>query len=74
MQRGELTARVLRSNSRQLDDEVVTSQSVAYLRADGTKVALVHQYLRRDGSLAASGLPDPKYLLVEGIEYAWNGE
>jgi len=29
-------------------------------------VALVHQYLRRDGSLGASGKPDPKMLFDRG--------
>lgn len=37
-----------------------------YLDADGNQIALVHQYLRRDGTLGASGLPDPKWLLHEG--------
>lgn len=44
------------------------SQIVAYY--DGRqKIALVHQYLRADGSIGASGLPDPKELLQGGILY-----
>jgi hypothetical protein len=27
---------------------------------EGREVAVVHQYLRENGSLGASGLPDPK--------------
>ena len=33
------------------------------------KVAMVHQYLRPDGTLGASGLPDPKRLLVNDLLY-----
>ena len=36
-------------------------QVVHYFEA-GREVARVHQYLRRDGTLGASGLPDPKWL------------
>ncbi len=40
------------------------SQLVFYL-LDDQPVALVHQYLRPDGSLGASGLPDPKVVVDE---------
>lgn len=74
MQRGELTPLVLHSSPRTLaDGEPVASQTVAYLDHLGTKVAVVHQYIRPDGSVAASGLPDPKDLVVDGMEYTWNG-
>ncbi len=42
------------------------SQLVTYFDADGERVAIVHQYLRQDGTLGASGLPDPKWLLHGG--------
>ena len=45
------------------------SQYIAYIEFNGTKVAEVHQYLRRDGDLGGSGLPDPKRLLVDGVLY-----
>lgn len=45
------------------------SQIIAYLDDKGSKVALVHQYLRPDGTLGASGRPDPKRLLLEGLLY-----
>ena len=32
---------------------------------NGAVVALVHQYLRPDGSIAGSGLPDPKVLVLD---------
>jgi hypothetical protein len=44
------------------------SQMVAYF--DGRqRVALVHRYLRPDGSVGASGMPDPKELFDDGILY-----
>lgn len=40
------------------------SQLIAYReRNTNRKVALVHQYLRPDGRIGASGKPDPKWLL-----------
>ena len=44
------------------------SQMVAYF--DGVRrVALVHRYLRPDGTVGASGMPDPKELLDDGVLY-----
>jgi len=40
------------------------SQMVYYCAPDGHVVALVHQYLRPDGTIGASGLPDPKRLIL----------
>lgn len=41
------------------------SQEVSYRRKrDGEELARVHQYFRPDGTLGASGLPDPKRLRV----------
>jgi hypothetical protein len=45
------------------------SQVVEYFDRHGTRIAVVHQYVRPDGSLGASGKPDPKYLLHEGTLY-----
>lgn len=42
------------------------SQAVGYFDAEGRQIAVVHQYLRQDGSLGASGRPDPKWLLHNG--------
>lgn len=40
------------------------SQLIAYReRNTNKKLALVHQYLRPDGRIGASGRPDPKWLL-----------
>ena len=45
------------------------SQLLAYSDSNGQVVARVHRYLRPDGSIGASGKPDPKYLLHEGVIY-----
>jgi hypothetical protein len=48
------------------------SQIVAYLDGNGNEIAVVHQYLQPDGTLGASGFPDPKRLLKDGTLYvAW---
>lgn len=41
------------------------SQMVWYFDSSLTRVALVHQYVRPDGTLGGSGRPDPKRLLLE---------
>ena len=70
LQRGELRAVLLRDRHPSLEGAhepfCTRSQAVAYLDANGTRVALVHQYLRTDGSIGGSGLPDPKRILSEG--------
>lgn len=38
------------------------SQIVAYVDSNGSHVAEAHRYLKLDGTLAASGKPDPKAL------------
>jgi hypothetical protein len=45
------------------------SQMVSYLDQNDNEVARVHQYLRTDGSIGASGKPDPKRLLEGDILY-----
>lgn len=48
------------------------SQVVEYVDSQGGRlvvVALVHQYVRPDGSLGGSGRPDPKRVLHDGILY-----
>ena len=45
------------------------SQMVSYRQSDGTEIARVHQYLRMDGTIGASGSPDPKRLYEGGILY-----
>lgn len=46
------------------------SQLVGYVDlALGRTVARVHQYLRTDGTLGASGRPDPKMIYDDGMVY-----
>jgi hypothetical protein len=45
------------------------SQSVHYYSHDAKKVAVVHQYLRPDGTIGGSGQPDPKAIFRDGILY-----
>lgn len=45
------------------------SQFITYLDANDQEVVRVFQYWREDGSLGASGIPDPKRLIVDGIIY-----
>jgi hypothetical protein len=45
------------------------SQIVAYLDPQGRQVAIVHQYLRKDGSIGGSGRPDPKKVFYQGNVY-----
>lgn len=46
------------------------SQGVRYYNSWMEEVAEVHQYLRADGSLGASGLPDPKRVVEGRVVYA----
>ena len=43
------------------------SQIVRYLDHSRKSVAVVHQYLRPDGTLGASGRPDPKAVMKDGV-------
>ena len=67
---GEFTTRVLKSNHGNYKSKgepyCTKSQYVVYLTKNGEFVASVHQYLRPDSSLGASGKPDPKRILVNG--------
>lgn len=45
------------------------SQYVRYVDSDGRMVAEVHRYLRPDGTIGASGVPDPKRISFGGTLY-----
>jgi hypothetical protein len=51
-----------------------SSQIVYYWDGSGQRVAVVHQYLKADGTIGGSGRPDPKYLLHEGVLYVQLGK
>lgn len=57
------TERLARPEANQQPGTV--SQMVWYYDASLRRVALVHQYLRRDGTLGGSGRPDPKRLILD---------
>lgn len=44
------------------------SQQVAYFDR-GVEIARVHQFVLKDGSLGASGRPDPKAVLIDDVLY-----
>lgn len=45
------------------------SQMIVYRDQEGREIARVHQYLRTDGTLGASGKPDPKRLFENEVLY-----
>jgi hypothetical protein len=46
------------------------SLMVSYLNDALGRIFMVHMYLRPDGTLGASGKPDPKWLFENGVVYA----
>lgn len=79
VQSGELLHRTgdynthLNQRQRKKADEprCTRSQIVLYYDHNGTLVALVHQYRRRDGTLGGQGRPDPMWLLYQGHVYVF---
>lgn len=65
---GELITKIKRSDHPEVPpkgEPVCThSQIVYYFDQNGRPLAVVHQYLRPDGSLGASGQPDPKRIIL----------
>lgn len=69
-----LTAKMLRNTLLQDPEKKgepmgTRSQFIRY-SDKGRWVVEIHQYLRPDGTLGASGRPDPKRLRLEGIIYS----
>jgi hypothetical protein len=73
LQAGELSATVMDDRHPALtvaaEPFCTRSQMISYRDLDGNEIARVHQYLRTDGKLGASGKPDPKRLYEDGILY-----
>ena len=70
---GELR-QVLRRNGHPTTDQsgepfCTRSQVLAYFDPQGLCVAVVRQYLRPDGTIGASGQPDPKLVVEAGVMY-----
>ena len=71
---GDISIRVLRSTvcrNHEIHDwvEGTLSQHIGYYNSDGNLIAKAHRYLRPDGMLAGSGLPDPKRLIHQAVMY-----
>lgn len=70
---GELTSVILEDRHPSLtaanEPFCTYSQLISYRDTTGREVARVHQYVRPDGIIGASGRPDPKRLLHEGVLY-----
>jgi len=45
------------------------SQMISYIDKDGFELARAHRFLLPDGSIGASGRPDPKRILDGGVLY-----
>lgn len=68
---GNLTTHIKRdshlSNPQKVGHPYCTwSQIVYYYDKDKKPVAIVHQYLKPDGTIGASGVPDPKRIFIDG--------
>jgi hypothetical protein len=75
MKNGELREIVMESHpasSKSGQPRGTKSQICSYRDQYGHEVARVHQFKRKDGTLGASGKPDPKKLLHKGVLYLVN--
>ena len=73
VQRGDLVEGVWKDRhlpQPKIEPYCTRSQMLIYWTSDREPVALVHQYLRPDGSLGASGRPDPKRVVIADTVYA----
>jgi hypothetical protein len=71
VKKGEISEKVLASRhpAPSFEPFCTRSQILSYHDPSGKKVAIAHQYLRPDGTIGASGLPDPKFVVHGGIRY-----
>jgi hypothetical protein len=78
LERGELSLRVMPGTEHPAPQAMIQplggepAGTLAHMLQifDGPRlVALVHEYLRPDGSRGASGKRDPKWLLLDGVVY-----
>jgi hypothetical protein len=70
---GSLIARVNRnghpSPEKSGQPACTRSQIVRLYDTSGMRIAVLHQYLRPDGTIGASGQPEPKAVLLDGTLY-----
>lgn len=68
---GEFGCCLTHENAPRYDEPPGTrSLMVSYLNDALVRIFMVHFYLRPDGTLGASGKPDPKWLFEDGVVYA----
>ena len=68
VQAGQLTVRIAEEHHPSppgaFEPVCTRSQALRYCDASGQVVAVVHQYTREDGTIGASGRPDPKVVYL----------
>ena len=76
IQAGQIQEKVLRGGGRHPSLPLASepfcteSQEVSYVDpSSNQEVARAHRYLRPDGTIGASGMPDPKRVFADGILY-----
>jgi len=57
------------SSERSGEPYCTRSQIIDYWHANGERIAKAHRYLRPDGTIGGSGLPDPNVLVENGVRY-----
>ena len=74
VQRGELTVRPKPGSEHPAPAKLnevpgTVSRILQYFDLKGELVAMTHEYVRPDGTLAASGKRDPKWIFLDGVIY-----
>ena len=70
LQKMVLKKTLLQNPNQRGEPEGTYSEVIRYKDQEADSFAIVHQYLRPDGSIGASGKPDPKRLKIKGEIYA----
>jgi hypothetical protein len=65
----EIIKRVGQASPEVGQPQYTKSLEIRYIDLNNIEVATVQQFVRPDGTLGASGLPDPKRLFQDGIQY-----
>lgn len=69
--RGELIEEIIAerhpSRPKAAEPYCTRTQIINYWTSNRQMVARVHRYLRPDGTIGASGMPDPKMLVAHGV-------
>ena len=73
LQKIVLKKTLLQNPNQKGEPEGTYSEVILYQDQGADSFAIVHQYLRPDGRIGASGKPDPKRLKIKGEIYAVRG-